>query len=380
MDFYLFSFTIHFGDQDPGAPALDLLDFYGMVKTPGPAPAANSSATPADPMMSELKFVLTSGIYQAPTSPGSASPSVPFPDSGAAQPWNTKAGTFGCTIDCDFAVSSAILVNDQNTPPSTTTLFQPDGTSNAPTFKAKPMHVDATSTITSVLTITVWTLNPDGSKLSVRDNFGGVLVMKQVPVALWDVYDEGDDPTLTAVPGALTNPANPATMTLCMGVSLTPPAPKLLLSNIPDFDATLAFIWILASLALPDLVTKQSSLLASGVVDASQTPPQRWAQVSNDWTTFGTAGLPILGGTVTSGVQSPGLLQMTAQTLGWDTPSPSGILAALNATSATGAGSTSATPPTPSWMLNGELPTYLIANLDTQYSVLPRYSASGIAV
>lgn len=38
---------------------------------------------------------------------------------------------------------------------------------------------------------------------------------------------------------------------------------------------------------------------------------------------------------------------MAAQTLGWDKPSPSGILAALIAASATGTGSTPATPPTP---------------------------------
>jgi hypothetical protein len=335
-------------------------------------------------MMSQLKFVLTSGIYQTPTAPGadSTAPTTSqFPDSGATKPWNTKAGTFGCTIDCDFALSAATLVNDQNTTPSTTALLPPDGSTSAPTIYAKPMHADTASTIVSTLTITVWILNPDGTKVSVRGGFGGVMVMKQAPVALWGAYDSADDPTQTAAPGDLTDPTTPTTMQLCMGVSLTPPVPVLTQSNIPDFDATAAFIWTLKSKPLPALVPKQSTLLASGVVDENQTPPQRWAQVQSDWTTFGTAGIPVLGGTVTAGVQSPGLLQMAAQTLGWDQPSPSGILAALTSTAGgTATGTTPATPPTPSWMLNGELPDFLIANLGTQYPVLPRYSASGIAV
>jgi len=148
-------------------------------------------------------------------------------------------------------------------------------------------------------------------------------------------------------------------------------------SYIPDFDATAAFISPLESKALPNLIPKQSILLASGAVNQNQSPPQRWAQVQNDWTTFGATGEPVLGGTVTAGVQSPGLLQMAAQTLGWDQPSPSGILAALTSTaSSTGTGTGTGTT---HWMLNGDVPDFLISNLDTQYPVLPRYSASGMA-
>jgi len=357
-----------------------------MVKTPGPAPAANSSATPADPMQSQLKFVLTSGIYQAPTAPGGPATSTTasqFPDSGATTVWNTKAGTFGCSIDCDFALSSATLVNDQSTSPTTppTTLLPSDGSASAPAFYPKPMHATASDTIDSALTITVWVLNPDGTKASVQGGFGGSMVLKQVPVAIWAAYNPANDPTTTTTPSDLTNPSTPTTVQLCMAVSLTPPSPTIEQSNIPDFDATATFLWVLESVPLPPLISKQSTLLASGVVDLGQTAQQQWAQVQSDWTTFATAGLPILGGLVTAGVQSPGLLQMAAQTLGWNQSSPSAVLEAVAATtSSTGTATTPAAPPNPPWMLNGEMPDFLIQNLDTQYPVLPRESASGVAV
>jgi hypothetical protein len=172
-----------------------------------------------------------------------------------------------------------------------------------------------------------------------------------------------------------------------MGVSLTPPVPQLLQSKIQDFDATAAFMWLLGSYPLAASMPTQATLLASGVVDAAETPPQRWAKVAGDWTTFGNTGTPVLGGKVTAGVQAPGLLQMAAQSLGWDKPPPSGNpntppAAATGGTGTGGTGGTTTTPvpATPSWMLNGAVPYLLIANLATQYPVLPRYSAAGTAV
>lgn len=307
--------------------------------------------------------------------------------------WDTKAGTFGCTIGCDFALTAAALINDPNTSPSTTTILPPGGGTTPLTFYSKPMHAGTTSTITSTISITIWVLNPDGTKASIQSGFGGSMVMKSVPTALWGAYDQNSDPAHTPTPGALTDPSGP-TMSLCMGVSLTPPVPQLLQSKIQDFDATAAFMWSLGSYPLAASMSKQATLLASGVVDAAETPPQRWAKVVGDWTTFGNTGTPVLGGKATAGVQVPGLLQMAAQSLGWDKPPPSGNhnTPPAAATGGTGTGTggtgmggtggttTTAVPATPSWMLNGAVPYLLIANLATQYPVLPRYSAAGTAV
>jgi hypothetical protein len=348
-----------------------------MVRTPGPPPSPSSSATPPDVMTSQLKFVLTSGVYQSPTTPQPGQ----FPDTGATTPWNTKAGTFGCNVDCDFAVSTASLVNGAS-PAAPTTVLTPSGSASGPAFSAKPMHCQSGDSVTSDLTITVWQLNPDGSKAAIQGGFGGTMILKQAPVALWNAYDKNNDPTQNAAPPDLTNPTNAATVQLCMGVALTPPKPGFLRSFIVDFDPTAAMILTFRSQALPNSTPKQNTLLASGVVDGNQSPPQRYTQVQSDWTSFSGTGQSLLGGTVTNGVQSPGLLQMAAQTLGWDKTSPSSVLAA-SASPPAASGGTATTPPTPSqpaWMLNGEVPDFLIQNIDTQYPVLPRYSASGIAV
>lgn len=305
-----------------------------MVETPGPPPDPNSTATLKDKMMSQLKFVLTAGIYESATAPKadtSAPPSSQFPDSGATKAWNTKAGTWGCTIGCDFALTSATLINDSTATTSTTALLLPDGSNPTP-FWAKPMHMASTDSITSTLTITIWMLNPDGSKLSVRDGFGGSIVMKQAPVALWDSYDSNNDPTIHAAPGDLTDPNKSTTTLLAKGVALTPPVPILPQVLIQTFDATQAFLWTLESVPLPDMTPKQNTLLARGAGDGGQTG---WNKVKSDWTSFGNAGQDILGGKVdAAGEQSPGLLQMAADTLGWDIPSPSSILAALTAAQA----------------------------------------------
>jgi len=376
VDFYLFSFTIHFGGQNPGPPAASLEEFYKMVQTPGPAPDQSSSAVLPDPNTNYHKYVLTAGIYQPsnpPTTSNTASSTgSQFPDSGPLTPWNTKAGTFGCTIGCDFAVSAATIYNDETTS-SPTKLLPSDGSTGPPEFFSKPMHIS--SAITSSLTARIWKLDSTGAKISAVNGFGGAMVMKQVPTALWGSYDTKDDPATpgNSAPSSLIDPSGP-TMNLCMGISLTPPVPYLSQSPIQDFDATAAFIWPLESAPLPALVPKQNTLLASGIQYSKDSSQDRWADVKTDWKTFGDTAAPILGVTVTAGVQAPGLLQMAAVILGWNSPPLSG-----NPNSPTLPGQTAA-PITPSWMLNGELPDLLINNLDTQYDVLPRYSAAGTAV
>jgi hypothetical protein len=351
-----------------------------MVKTPGPQPTG--SAVTADPAMNQLKFALTAGIYPTsppPTSTIATSTTSTFPDSGANSIWNTKVGTVAINIDCDFALTSAQM---DNTPiggtSSLTSVLTPTGTA-APAFYSKPMHATALDSITSVLTISVWLLSPADQTTKVSPMaFQGTFILKSVPTAVWAAYDPAADPATTAVPVALTTPDSP-TVTLAMGVSLLPPERDATPSSILPFDASTAFEESLGQWPLPPLVAEQNVLLAGGQVDATATPAQQWAQVASDWTTFAGKGEPVLGGGVAAnGTPGPGLLALAAQTLGWNVPTPSGAVGTQTPASGTGAGS-GTTPTTPSWLLNGEIPDLLIANLSTQYPVLPRYSASGAA-
>ncbi|KAI4185104.1 MAG: hypothetical protein LQ346_005981 [Caloplaca aetnensis] len=116
VDFYLFGFTIDFGKRAAPAPGVGLLAFYQMLNTPGPAPAVQTSQADAtDPMMARLKFTLTGGLLPQPLAPSeSAAPGGPFPDTGASKPWIVKAGKFTFTLESEFAISAAEILQGAN--------------------------------------------------------------------------------------------------------------------------------------------------------------------------------------------------------------------------------------------------------------------------
>lgn len=181
MDFYLFGFTIDFGKRAAPAPGVSLLAFYQMVNTPGPAPAVQASQADAtDPMMARLKFTLTGGLLPQPLAPyESAASGGPFPDTGASKPWIVKAGTFAFTLESEFAISAAEIL--QGADDTLMHLTMPNGSIDTPAFYSKPMHVS--QPILSRLQISVFRIGEDDTRRRLR-GFQGFLLLKRVPTAL----------------------------------------------------------------------------------------------------------------------------------------------------------------------------------------------------
>jgi hypothetical protein len=365
VDFYLFSFTIHFGGKPPLPPPATLQEFYDMVLTPGPPSDAPSDSDPAaeDPSKTRLKFTLSSGLYPPQKTSQASSVSSPFPSTGASSTWQVKAGTFSCIIGCDFALSSASILQFEDTSnPSTnrsTDLHPPNTTDPLPSFYSKPMHL--TQPITSTMAISIYKLSSDGTKTLVH-RFTGTLILKDVPAALWSIYDQNADPASAPNPIALKDPAQP-TLRLCMGVTLTPPPPTALKSNVQEMDITAAWRQTLGPFLHPAIPPQQDKLL-SEIAYPTDTPVERWNKVRDEWKSAANKGKEILEDKVDStGKKADGLLSMVSKSLGWDSPPPGA------STDADAAGRKL-------WELTGVLPERLVSGLDTTYGVLPRFGAA----
>lgn len=334
-----------------------------MLRVPGPS--EDATAPSAISLESQHKYVLTAGIYQPPVAPEDSDSS--FPDSGSSSVWLTKAGTFAFDIGCEFALSNAFLVTVAN-PLESTPVTSPLGFTDAPTFWSKPMHANAFSKFSSIMYITVWTLDAVGTRQEVVQGLQTKMIMKDVPTALWNSYDKESDPLQTKNPPALKTPDNP-TMSLCMGISLEAPQPYKVPSPIQDFDLTIAFRHPIPGSPYPHpvLQAQQESYLPSSAISPTKPPQDRWDEVAAHWRTTSRDGLPILSSTIVNDVVVPGLLEMAADVLGWNQPSPSRTLVASE---------TQGTPEaqqTP-WLLRAAVPSRLLDDLTTQYPVLPRYT------
>jgi hypothetical protein len=350
VDFYLFSFTINFGDKPKPPPAATLEEFYKLVAVPGPYPGPSTAPNPVDPNMANIKFTVSNGLYPQPIPPLSGSPPTTgaFPSTGVGTPWNIKTGAFSCIIGLDFALS-VVNIN------TATQLLAPAS------FFSKPMHL--TAPIASTLTITVYMIDSQNNR-TVKAGFTGEIVLKDVPVALWGAYSSDEDPSTTTNPQKLKD-GNDPTMTLCMGVTLNAPPSTFGPSPVKDFDPSVAFRANIGSYDLPDIEGSQKSFIASKPIRPTETPAARWAGFGDDWKTFGSKGKDILGSPAADGTQPDGMLKMAAHWLAWDKPAPSKdrpIVAVPG----------QRLP----WVLDGSLPPILLGSLGNEYPVLPRYSVN----
>ncbi|KAL8769556.1 MAG: hypothetical protein Q9209_004487 [Squamulea sp. 1 TL-2023] len=364
VDFYLFGFTINFGERPPPPPAVSLPTFYSMVNIPGPTPSGGPSQLDAiDPMMARLKFTLTGGLMPQPLAPlATGSSTEPFPDTGASKPWIVKAGTFACSIDTDFALSAAEILHGADDNLTTTSVLMPNGTADAPAFYSKPMHVS--TPVVSRIQISVYRLGFDDTRTR-NNGFQGELILKRMPTALWASYSEAEDPSRTRNPAALKDPSNP-TMELCMGVSLRPPNPQLVESNIQAFDPSIAFresIYDPKGLEIDSSI--QKDFLASSAPYPEESGRERWEHFKRDWTASSVNAGNVLGGITPDGKQTDGMLNLASRWLGWDRPPPSRNKVPVGGRAP--------------WVLDGALPRKLVDSLSEEYTALPRLSVSATA-
>lgn len=364
IEYYLFSFTIHFGGNLQPPPAATLREFYAIVGTPGPTQSSVSAPEPnpnaVDLMMSQLKFTLDSGLFPQPLPPRPAGPSTgPFPDSGPSKGWTVKSGAFSFSITCDFALSGAEIVNEAGF--LVTAISTPTGAAPTPFF-SKPMQLS--DAITSNLQITIYSLDEDDpSSQIIVGGFTGTMIVKDVPKAIWGQYVGLDDPGSNSTAPALRDPSNP-TMSLCMGVTVyTPVNPdNLIESGIQQFDPTLAFRESLGSYFLDPPEFNEAGFLVGAALFENDEPEIQWKQFAKDWADAGNKGKQFLGAVAAGGTHTDGMLKMAAHWLGWDNPPPS----ADSPISDTMVGQKLP------WMLDGTVPSGLIASLDTEFAVLPR--------
>lgn len=360
VDFYLFSFTINFGDKPTPPPGIPLQDFYDMVRVPGPA---KDPSAPPDPLDTKgrIKFTVSTGLFPQPLPPtsGGPAPSGPFPSAGVGTSWNIKTGSFSCIIGVDFALSAANIADFSEA--GSSPVLTPRTHTNPPSFYSKPMHIS--DAFTSTMTISVYSIDSDGSQ-SLKTGFTGEMILKDVPAALWQQYSKDDDPAQTTNPQNLKNPTQP-TLNLCMGVTLYAPPSTFTPCAVKDFDPAVAFSASVGNFRIPTGKLPQHTFLASTPIHAAESPQQQWDGFRDDWKAFGVDGKAALGNPAADGSQPDGLLKLAAHWLAWDVPV---------------ANSGPPAPPAPGEklpaVLDGSLPQILLGELANEYPVLPRYSVN----
>ena len=150
-----------------------------------------------------------------------------------------------------------------------------------------------------------------------------------------------------------------------MGVSLLPPEPQIVESNIIAFDTSIAFKeeikppLPLETYSLDPSTAQQDTLLAGPTLFPDDSPVDRWQHFADDWKAANERSRALIGRIGADGTQDDGLLKLTSSWLGWDAPSPG-----ISETSETRA----------AWILNGSLPGNLVDILGEEYSALPRMS------
>lgn len=365
VDFYVCSFTIHFGGSIKPPDPIPLQEFYDIAADPGARAedTAASTTNDSDLNTTKIKFTMISGL-----SPPEKVESTGLPNTttSATTAWRVKPGTFSFNIGVDFALSDVTLLSRDSGGKILVPLFPPFSSAPPPSFYSKPMHL--TDPIKSTLTITVW--KNEANDRQIVPGFTGSMVMKDVPVSLWGMYDVNEDPAgPSSSPPGLKNAGGP-TMNLCLGVQLIAPPPTLVVGPVGSFYPAVAFREMLNSKPLPSLDKMQVVFLAGTAHDGKLDAAVRWNDVKTDWQVATETGKKILDDQFDSGgsVISFGFTSLLVEKLGWDRPPPNGK------TKSSQAGSTSP----PEWRLQTRPPNTLIMDLERTYQTLPLYAAAAI--
>lgn len=231
VDFWVFGFTIEFGDQTPpSTQAAKLLEFFNLVLQKS-SPTASTS--PPAPHI----LMCTSGMVTSPTEKSAAAKQLSRRALNATgEPpvvWCVHAGTFIFSVSTVFAASS-VTINDGEVT---------SAPADASPIYSRPMHITQddqnANSLQSTLQISIAaTAGEDarvGEKASAAAGWSVGTSTSQVPRALWDPYVAEDDPQNGHT--ALLDTTSSPTIPLMMSVTLTPPPSILAPDVIPPFDA-----------------------------------------------------------------------------------------------------------------------------------------------
>jgi hypothetical protein len=308
VDFWFFGFGINFGaSENPNVTdPISLVDFYGMVKAPGPASAPPSNDKIAsDPDVAQHKYSVEAGLIPAlvPLADGND-----FPSTGATSEWQVQAGTLQFRIDCDFALSDAhFVIPDPNGDSSTinqSISLPAGGVQTIPNVYSWPMHSSAANNITSTLEIWIYQIE-DPTNPILQSRFKAELVLKSAATALWSVWDPNNDPLHSNQPTALLDGSN-ATVNLVQAVRIFPPDPFLCLSPIVQFDATAAMRETISGTFQIPPKEEQGTLFCGAYFepsapDTTDGQTQRWTDFGNMWNPAAPAPAAPATGTGTAG-------------------------------------------------------------------------------
>ncbi|KAH0562325.1 hypothetical protein GP486_002979 [Trichoglossum hirsutum] len=357
VDFWFFGFDIKFGASANTAldHGISLADFYEVVRTAGPPndPPTTDKITVNDPYIAQHKYSIEAGLYPLPpTSKGED-----FPSTGVATPWLVQAGALQFRIDCDFAVSAAVVITDEN-----------DKTKNLEIKPEKPLEPISSfpmrrngDKIDSAVEIRIYSM--EGGKDELMSGFKAELVMKDGAGALWRKYDVTLDPIFTSNPSGLKNGDKP-TVSLCQGIRILPPDAVLDQCPIVDFDATAAMKRVIGPHDLAPAEKRQDSHLAS-LFEPSEVATKQWPDFGDYWTGNKEGQIDGLNKSEIrgDGVAGGGLMGLCAGALGWDRRPP-------------GKEDPQPVDGRMEWQLKSDPPEILASELGSYYAALPLWTTT----
>ncbi|KAI9935076.1 hypothetical protein MW887_000697 [Aspergillus wentii] len=239
VNFWVFGFDINFGNKiTPDTKARTLRQFIQQVLQADLAKGKTADATDPPPVI----FSCNQGLIASDDNNAKSEPN--------ATAWNVRGAVFQFTVGCKFAVKEAAVVTDQpDAHGDPIPAYKP--TPNPKDIFSKPMHLDESQPLSSVLTVKI---KPKQTTLALTasDHDYGVSVWnsaklnyKSVPMALWGPYKSDEDPNAASNPNqieGLLKGDNPA-VSQATGITISSPLPVL--SNedkIPPFDYKTFFI------------------------------------------------------------------------------------------------------------------------------------------
>ncbi|GIK00104.1 hypothetical protein Aspvir_004119 [Aspergillus viridinutans] len=218
VDFWVFGFSIHFGNDRVDQAALTLPQFYQLLLQQEAPHTTPTGSTNSD-------HVLSIEAGRQIINSGGESTDVP-----EGEPWKVKSQGFICRVQSRFAIESAD-VNGVSPVTTKTRIY------------SKPMHLTAPDPsrkipdehITSAMKITIKGHDDAMGTFTCKE------VYKKVPQASWGSYDPNSDPLLTHNGNdALLDHSADLTTDRIMGISVIAPKPFLPLDPIQPFDALAA--------------------------------------------------------------------------------------------------------------------------------------------
>ncbi|CAO2658405.1 Nn.00g061280.m01.CDS01 [Neocucurbitaria sp. VM-36] len=246
VNFWVFGFDVKFGTRNQKPDVQTLEQFYGLLLQ-----SSTGSSNASKPhVYSCARGLVSPNSTTAPTSD---------------DPWRVTGGVLQIAISCKVAFYT-VTINGKRRPKlgDSTPLY------------GKPMQL--TDQLTkSELTITIQHPGSDDPEWQFSKT------TTALPRALWEKYDENDDPLITSQLSNLLVSTD-VSMNLTNGLSIRAPEPEVSHGDFAKFDATKA---AMESVYDPDEKlpeTQAYTVVGSAWDPANQPESERWTLVKDAWT------------------------------------------------------------------------------------------------